>query len=280
MSADEVIVLSITLVLGIRGWFRWYVGLGRTAGFRMPPYIKPAVALIPIAAMIGIVCVLCGYASADVRSDPVYIVFYSVFGAAWLVWILWLSERFLGISATLDAVERRNPAAILMLAGILGGGAACFAGGNIGEGPGWWCVAVSSGLATVLWMVLWAVVERVTHISDAVTVERDAWAGLRIGAWLLGTGLICGNAAAGDWFSLLRTIVEFANAAWPALILAAVALYFEWQRSRRPVTDQDPSTAVSVALSVAYVAVAIAFIWFLSAHPVNPTYGLPQAENP
>lgn len=280
MSPDESIVLLVTAGFGIQGWYRWYGRLGRAAKLRMPPYLKPALALIPLAALGAVAFVLRGWASADVRNDAFYFAYYVVFAAAWLSWILELSERVLGVSPTLDAMERRNPAAVLMLAGILGGGAACFAGGNIGDGPGWWCVAFASGLATLLWMGLWAVMERLARISDTVTVDRDPWAGLRTGAWLLGTGVICGNAAAGDWFGFVPTIVDFAGAAWPALILAAVAIPFEWLRARRPVTDQNPRAAVSAALSVAYVAAAVALVWVLSVRMENPVYGLPPLEKP
>lgn len=280
MSPDETIVLFVTAGFGIQGWYRWYKRLGRLSGFRMPPYLKPVLALLPLGALGCLFCVLRRFASADVRSDAFYLAYYAVFGAAWLVWILELSERVLGVSPALDAMERRNPAAILMTAGILLGGAACFSGGNIGDGPGWWCVAFASGLATAFWMGLWAVLERVAHVSDAVTVERDAWAGLRMGAFLLATGLICGNAAAGDWFGFLPTVVDFAKDAWPALILAAVALPLEWLRSRRPLTDGNPWAAVSVILSVAYVAAAAFAVYRLAASMENPLYGLPPLEKP
>lgn len=282
MSPDEVFVALGSAVVTFVGWRRWYTRLLRAPAMGRAPVVRPVLSALPVAALVGILLVLRRMASADVRYNPTYLLFYLGFGAAWLCAVCSVAQR-LGISWVDDAMDRGNLAAVLAVSGIVLGGAACYAGGNVGDGPGWWCVLIAGGIATGFWILLWYALERLSRVSEAVTVERDAGAGLRLGAWLLASGLICGRAAAGDWMGLVPTIVDFAVTAWPALPLAALAIVVEWRRSRRPFAPAEAAAAKdawllpSLGFAIVYLAVAAAVL-LLPLWSQSPAYGLPPAE--
>src|SRR4029453_10538043 len=147
----------------------------------------------------------------DVRDDPTYLFMYVLLGAAWVgVWIRLLAMT--GVSKRDDVVERSNSSAALAVAGATLGITLCYAGGNIGDGPGWWVVVFSAALATLALFAAWLLLGFASGVSDAVTVDRDPAAGLRLAAFLIGCGLILGRAVAGDWESAAATVREFAIA--------------------------------------------------------------------
>ena len=60
------------------------------------------------------------------------------------------------LSARDDVVERSNRAAIPAIAGGLLAITLCFAGGNIGDGPGWWVVMFCGVLSTGTLLLAWS----------------------------------------------------------------------------------------------------------------------------
>src|SRR5687767_9695060 len=165
----------------------------------------PALSLAPPACAAVLFLILRRYASHDVRDSGTYLTFYVIVGAAW-VGVGSLLLPWLGVSPRLDALERRNTAAAVAVAGALLGLTFAFAGGNIGNGPGWWVVVFSSGLATVSLFAGWAAVEAAGHVAESVAVERDVATGLRLAGMLTAAGLVFGRAAAGDWVSAGDTV--------------------------------------------------------------------------
>ena len=59
---------------------------------------------------------------------------------------------------------------------------------NIGDGPGWWVVVFAAGLATAALFAAWLVLAQIGHGVDAVTIDRDLAAGVRLGAFLAACG--------------------------------------------------------------------------------------------
>jgi hypothetical protein len=179
----------------------------------------------PLAFLVILFFVLRTVASQDVREDAVYIAVYMVMGAAW---IAVAPELFLpGLSLRDDFFERRNVSAFLAISGFTLGAGFCFAGGNIGDGPGWWVVLFCAILGTATLALLWVLANLVTHIADRITIDRDPAIGLRTGGFLAGSGLILGRAEAGDWHSALSTIRDFALRGWPVLLLLVVFIACE-----------------------------------------------------
>jgi hypothetical protein len=227
MSEDEVFVLATSGVLGVMLWLRWFRHCLVISWLRSGLGLRLAVIGIPAACGMLLWLTLRHLAAHDVRDSPVYLAFYLVFGAAW-VGVGASLQTLLGLSVRDDVLERRNAAAAWAAAGGLAGLTLCYAGANIGDGPGWWVVLYSALLSTAALLALWAVLEQLTHVSESVTVERDVASGLRLGGFLVAAGLILGRAVAGDWVSMFATNAEFLGAAWPVLVLLLLAVPCEW----------------------------------------------------
>jgi hypothetical protein len=183
--------------------------------------------------------------------------FYVVMGAAWVGGAIRLVP-YAGISVRDDVIERGNRAALWSVLGALLGITLCFAGGNIGSGPGWWVVVFCGFLSTGTLFGLWWLVERLAAVSDAVTVDRDPASGIRLGAFLAASGLVLGRSVAGDWHSAGATIADFAGRAWPAAAIAllAIGLQRAW-----PPTAERPARGEAAALLPALLLIAPAIAW-------------------
>jgi uncharacterized membrane protein YjfL (UPF0719 family) len=256
MSGDEILVLALCGILAAVGWGRWYYHLiaatriGSVVGDRLPLYVTPLFCGALLLAILN------GYASHDVRDSDTYLSFYTVMGAAWLLLAV-LVMPLLGVSPRLDALERRNRAATIAVAGAMIGVTFAFAGGNIGDGPGWWVVLFSSGLATLSLLVLWVLVAGNTSLTDHLTIDRDRASGVRFAALMVAAGAIMGRAVAGDWTTGPQMVQDFAVTAWPVLGLAALQIALE--RQVRP-TARNPHPDVmlwGVLPGTFYLAVAV-----------------------
>lgn len=221
MSEDEMlVVLFCSVVAGITlGW--WLVPIVRIrplAGRGLPRGLLLAWPPLCLAALY---LVLRHAASADVRDSGVYLFFYMAMGAAWLG----VGHRLLDcvdLRLRDDALERANPAAGWAVLGGQLGLTLCFAGANIGDGPGWWVVVFCGGLASVTLLLLWVLLDLLTRIGHHLTVARDTASGLRAFALLAGGGLILGRAAAGDWQGAGAATADFLRVGAPAWGLFAV----------------------------------------------------------
>ncbi|MES1243179.1 MAG: hypothetical protein ABUT39_16320 [Acidobacteriota bacterium] len=263
MSGDESVVQIICLAIAALTWLPWLwegytcARLGSRFSDRWILYIDPLICAAVLAAVLRF------YASADVRDSPIYILFYLAMGAAWVG----LSARYFlpyfGLSPRDDVIERRNPAAAHALGGALLGLTLCFAGGNIGNGPGWWVVVFSAALSTASFFVLWALLDRFTGLADAVTVERDPASGIRLGGYFLGSGLILGRAVAGDWVSMRDTVADFGKLAWPVLLLWLAAVLLE--RTFRPTKETPFPSPLTHGLAPLCAYVALAFFFLAQA---------------
>jgi uncharacterized membrane protein YjfL (UPF0719 family) len=225
MSGDEVFALIVCLVLGCTGWASWLSGLFLIRSFARRTGAKPHAVLWPLLSAAVVLFVLCRWSSHDVRSDPVYIFFYFVMWFGW-TGILLKMLPYLGLNARDDLLERQNSAAGLAVGGALLGSTLAFSGGNIGDGPGWWVVVFSAGLANGALLLLWAVGNLFTHVDEGLTVERDVAAGWRTFGYFTGGGLILGRAVAGNWQSGMETIGDFVVRGWPVVVIwgATVAM--------------------------------------------------------
>ncbi len=225
MSGDEVMVLMVAAVVAAMAWYRWYSAVLIRA-LVMRNASRPLFVAAPVVCLTLLYAILLRWAADDVRHSGTYLTFYMVAGAAWVGFCAQFCS-FLGISPRDDVIERQNLAAAFAAAGALAGITFCFAGGNVGDGPGWWVVVFSAGLATGAFFALWALVEWLTGVSESVTVERADGAGLRLGGYLAGMGMILGRSVAGDWVSTEATVRDFVTVAWPVLPLAALAVIVE-----------------------------------------------------
>lgn len=263
MSPDEVFALICSMLLALVLWGRWVWLLRVVARFGRLPRARRILEFLPLAGAGLLWLVLKRYASHDVRDDPTYLLFYLVMGAAWVA----VAIRFLplaGLSVRDDVIERDNPAVALAVSGALPAMTLCFAGGNIGDGPGWWVVVFSAALATGGLLGLWAVAARFCHWADRLTIDRDAASGVRAAGFFLGVGLILGRAVAGDWESASATVVDFLKVASLAIPLAVVAPVVERMtllRMSGHVAGKIPVMGAGAVL-LGYVTWGLVGVWF------------------
>jgi len=255
MSGDELALTAISAVIAFVIWGRWYAQPARIERLGAPHGGWPVLRLAPALCLAILLLVLRTLASHDVREDPRYLAMYTAFGAAWVAASMVFMPA-VGLDVRDDVHERGNPAAAYAASGALIGTTLAFAGGNIGDGPGWWVVLFSSGLATLGLYLLWTLLEQFAHVSEHVTVERDVAAGLRLAGFLIAGGLVLGRAAAGDWVSASATLVDFARVAAPALGLLAIAIPLE--RYGAPTTQHPARPLVQWGVSPAFLYVGIA----------------------
>jgi uncharacterized membrane protein YjfL (UPF0719 family) len=259
MSGDEGAVMILATFAAGMAWAFWLWQAAFTArrcsGFahRWPLTVYPGAAF---AILYGI---LKRFSSPDVREAPVYLAFYMILGAAWVGAVARLLP-YLGLRARDDVIERGNFAAGQAIGGALLGLTLCYAGANIGNGPGWWVVVFSAFLATVALLLLWVLLDKATGLADTLTIDRDLAAGLRAVGFFTGAGLILGRAVAGDWTSAADTAADFARTGWPALLLWAVAAFLEKWLRPKPEQPQPPIVTHGLAPLLLYLGIAAFFL--------------------
>ena len=222
MSGAELVVLIVALCATMVLWYPWFLTaatvqrtLGKEATLR-------GVVLGPFLALGALFVVLRAWASHDVRDSPAWLGYYLVFGAGWVPLMLRFSV-LLGFHPREDVIERRNPAARIAWAGALAAYTFAFSGANVGDGPGVGVVLFAAGLASGGVFATWTLYEIVVGVAERVTVERSRAAAVGLAGLLVGAGIVCGRAAAGDWVDASSTISDFGACAWP-LPLAVMAL--------------------------------------------------------
>jgi hypothetical protein len=256
MSEDEIFVSVAAFIIGPVLW------LTRLLLWLRLPRAGRAIGGLAVTLAICtaiLLAVLTTVAASDVINDRWYIAMYAVLGLAWLRMAAG-AFGLAGLSLRDDAVERRNGAALVAAAGAAIGVTCCYAGGNIGDGPGWWVVVFSAALASAVLFVLWLALVQLTSIGDAVTIDRDPAAGLRLGAFLAASGLLLGRAVAGDWESAWLTTMD-ATVALPWLsLLLGLAIIVERVAAPSAARPRAPFLTLGVVPVIAYVGLAVAGI--------------------
>lgn len=261
MSEDEVVVTIGAVLLGPVFWLSWLARLRAVAPLRPRPAVVAPLGLTLAACTALIFGVLKTAASFDVVDSPTYLFMYVVLGLAWLRVAEWFFA-FAGLSARDDIVERRNTAAVPALIGAMVGVTCCYAGANIGDGPGWWVVVFSAGLATAALFVAWLALGSAGHGFDAVTIDRDLSAGVRLGAFLAACGAVLGRAVAGTWESAMQTVVD-ATSALPALTLILGAAFIaDYSARPTPQRPRAPLVLLGIVPALVYLAIAGPFVVF------------------
>lgn len=253
MSEDEIIVLIGSLAGSLIFWGRWTSVCLSVEDFGRARSLRLLGIAAPCLAGGGLVVVLRFYASHDVRDDLTYIVFYLVMGLLWLTLVMGLSS-LCGLSFRDDWLERRNPGAAAAGTGALLGGMCAFAGGNIGDGPGWWIVVFCGALATAAFFLSWLIYARLSGAMELIGIERDLGAGIRLGGFLLLAGIITGRSVAGDWHDIGSTCHDFGRLAWPLLPYAVGLALIEASQGRSPGSARPGYSAGWIGLQAGMAA--------------------------
>jgi hypothetical protein len=257
MSSDEVVITAAAVVLGPILWAVWLFQMAQLAvigGHRAR--VGTIAAALAFSALLIFVVLKAG-ASSDVVDAPAYLFMYVVLGLAWLR-VAALTFPYAGLSLRDDIFERHNRAAVPAVIGALLGVTFCYAGGNIGDGPGWWVVVFAAGMATITLLAAWMALNQLTPVADSVTIDRDPAAGVRLGAFLVSCGLILGRAVAGDWHSAADTVADFSTTLPYVLLIVIAATLVERLVRPTPQTPRAPFVASGLLPSLAYLIIAIA----------------------
>ncbi|MEZ4339167.1 MAG: hypothetical protein R3B82_21310 [Sandaracinaceae bacterium] len=226
MSGDEMIAGALALLVLWVVLARQVLPMLMLSRLVAPPRLRLSLLVFFVVAGAVVHVTMVTASSWDVQSSALYTAYYDLIGAAWIGLAI-LGMHHLGLSLRDDVLERRNPAALFALGGALVGHAFAYAGGNIGDGPGWWCVVIASGLGALTLFAAWLVLHLVARVPETITVERDRSAGIRVGALFVGIGLVAGRAAAGTWVSVEDTVWSFAAVAWPVVPLLGLSVAIE-----------------------------------------------------
>src|SRR5687767_1864330 len=202
MGPDEVLLGIVSLAMFTIATAIWGCTIRVATRCRAKGW--PLMVVTPLIGLMLVFVVLAQWADDEVRNDVRYIILLLLLGGAWMGFFSWLTH-WLGISLRQDAAERRNVAAASAWCGAMLGITVLYAGGNTGEGPSLWNNVFSAALGTAAMVALWLVLEFTSGIAHSVTVERDAASGLRLGGFMLASGLVFGRALAGDWQSMSHT---------------------------------------------------------------------------
>ena len=256
MSPDEQIVTAAAVFVGPVLWVVWLFQMAQVQRLhRRRASVTPI--LLAVAASAALLfAVLVSAASFDVVDAPQYQFMYGVLGLAWLRLAVAMFP-FVGLSPRDDVIERGNASAAIATAGAIVAVALCYAGGNIGDGPGWWVVLFSAALATGTLIVAWATVALVTPMIDTVTIDRDPAAGLRLGAMLIACGLILGRAVAGDWESPSATVADVIPALLPVAVILMLAIAVEHAARPKPARPRASLLTWGALPSVVYLTTAL-----------------------
>jgi hypothetical protein len=257
VSEDELFALVCSGAAALVFWGgAWLYPAASRHPLVAPAWARAFALAVPALGCAVVLAVLLTLSAHDVRDSAVYTLFYLVMGAGWLATLSAWSGTLLGVQFADDVLERRNPAAALALAGVVLGGAFAFAGGNVGDGPGWWVVVASAGLATAALLGIWYLLHLVARVPERLTVDRDRAAGVRVLALLVAAGAILGRAVAGDWTGLEGLFVSFAEAGWPAGVLAALAALVERLAAPTPARPRPSALVWGLPPAVVYLGTA------------------------
>lgn len=219
----ESVAFVVSAVVALVLWAAWYLRLRRVRRLALGGSGATALALGPPLAWLAAFLIIVLFADSVVRASPLWIAFYTVMGMAW-TGVVSLFLPILGVTPVTDVVERRNRVAAWPAIGILLGGALAYAGGNIGDGPGFWVVLIAAGLATWALLGLLFLVAVVARTDLRVTVDRDPAAAFRLALLAICMGAMLGRAVAGDWVSFGATLNDFVRDGWPAVALACLEM--------------------------------------------------------
>lgn len=260
MGGDEVFLMLVSGGLFLIAAYRWGRALRVAGRFRARGW--PLLLFTPLAALAVLFFVLRRWADDEVRNDARYITLLMLLGGAWMSLVSMVSH-WLGVSLRQDAVERRNPAATIAWCGTMLGVISLYSGGNVGEGPSLWNNVFSAGLGTVTLLAFWLVLEATGRIAHSITIDRDVASGLRLGGFMLASGIVFARALAGDWQSAAHTANDFVRQGWITGPMLVGAVVVELLARPAPTNPRPAWFVCGLVPAALYLAAAIAWVIWL-----------------
>ena len=273
MSLSETITFTAFIAASAFFFYRWFKFISDSIKTENSSFSTTVLCLIPFLTLIINLITLTTLASFDVVDSFLFITYYVAMGFSCLYLCVILMFVFFDLSWIDDVLNMKNPAAALAVAGGALGTTLVYAGANIGDGPGWWCVFFAGGLGLIFWFILGVVINSITKVFKKITIGRDINCGIRTCAYLVSSGIILGRASAGDWTSFSSTVAEFVIG-WPVLLLAVLFIVIELLVSNDSEqagrNNNDANFSLSLFIGLIYIAAAICAVFFLPDLSVTP----------
>jgi uncharacterized membrane protein YjfL (UPF0719 family) len=273
-SDDEWVFMLVALVGTVIGAWRWHLTLLRVSPLNTDSTSHTLLTFTPITCLAVLAIVL------QTLADPVYVAghldYTLLFLAGGACWIFGASEGFalMGVSTRDDAMRRRNPAAGIAVAGGVLGVTLAYSGSNIGNGPTIWTTLIPAFVATAVLLALWFVLEVVGGAWEAITLDRDVAAGIRLAAFLVSAGAILGRAMAGDWFDWSSTFADFVKLGWPVALLVPTMAMLNRRYAPTPQQPHPDPAAGGLTPSLVVIGLTAAYLVYLGRPEVAPAIEL------
>src|SRR5690606_33181594 len=110
------------------------------------------------------------FASYDVVKSTFYILFYVFLGFSWIYISMILISLFLDLSWKDDIIHLNNRSAMPTIAGAYIATSLIYAGANIGDGPGWWCVILAAGIGLLIFFIVVYIIDKATDVIETILV--------------------------------------------------------------------------------------------------------------
>jgi uncharacterized membrane protein YjfL (UPF0719 family) len=213
-------------------------------------------------SLAAIYCVLTTWASFDVVDSTFYVLGYLSLGVIWISVSSRVLSSFADIRLQQDVRDRNNLAAAVAIGGLQLGSAVAYAGGNIGDGPGFQVVIFSALLSTLtVYGSAW-VMALVSDGEERISIDHDLGAAIRLAGVAIATGIVAGRGAAGDWVSAEATLVDFVVVTWPVVLIVMAGVIME---RRSPPSYASINLLESSLFAAVALAVAGAYVYSLGA---------------
>ncbi len=271
MSDSEVFVLLLSISLTVFYLVVWFNPLLKIWPQSRIGFASKCFLFLPIISLIIYIYTLSNLASYDVVDSSLYKMFYLFMGYGWIYISMVLVSRLLDLSWKDDILYLANKSSVPAISGAYIAVSLIYAGANIGDGPGWWCVIIAGGIGLVIFFIFSSIFHKFTGIIEKVTIDRDKSASIRLGMYFIASGIILARASGGDWISLDQTIIDF-WVSWPLVLLTILAIVFEKSFKIKEIK----SNKISFLIGLLYIAFAVASLFYHLVLPQNPAYDLMQ----
>jgi len=270
-SGDEgfflLVSLAVSLATGI-AYYRPLLSIDRPTNRRLSCQIL--LSILPLGCPALTYLVLANWADPQVRNNGGYVFLFIVGGIAWFFAAAqWL--RLLGLSFRDDAIERNNPAAAVAVAAALVAASIIYALANVGSGPTIWTTILPAAGGTLLFAFLWlCTLAAGGTIADSIAIDRDLATGIRLGGAFIGSALILGRAAGGNFSDWDHTWIDLLTYGWPAFVLCAAAGIVH--RRFTPTPESPHPAALKFGVVPAAIFIAAGFVFVLcTPHGWSPS---------
>jgi hypothetical protein len=260
---DELFTLLVGLALSLLSAVRWYAPLLRVGPIGRRAPLTGALAITPVACLVGLLVVLQLAADARVRGHPEYLALFLATAGAGLGVAGSLLPVVLGISVRDDALERRNGPAAAVGCGALVAVTIVIAGANVGTGDTIWATLWPAGVAVVVLGCVALAHAWACCLAEAITVDRNPAFAIRAVGLHVAVALVLAGAVAGDYVSANATFADFAHRGWPVCPLLIVAILWDRRQARKPWPERrssGPAVAIGVTYGLAALGV-LAVVW-------------------